>query len=67
MHNCPLTELPAALIDAGFNAPGYRSVYEAARSARIPAKRGINGRWTFAEADLPVIAERLALTADRAA
>lgn len=67
MQTYPLTDLPAALLEAGYDAPGYRDVYEAARSARFPAKRGKNGRWTFIADDLPVIAERLALTAAHAA
>ena len=67
MQTYPLTDLPAALLEAGYEAPPYRFAYEAARSARIPAKRGKNGRWTFIADDLPVIAERLALTAAHAA
>lgn len=57
----PLTDLPAALINAGFDAPGYRACYEAARSARIPVRRGPNGRWTFCPDDLSTIASRLSL------
>lgn len=67
MQNLPLTELPAALLEAGYDTPGYRDLYEAARSARIPAKRGKNGRWTFAADDLPAIAERLNLIIPSAA
>jgi hypothetical protein len=67
MQTYPLTDLPSALLEAGYEAPSYRFAYEAARSARIPAKRGKNGRWTFVADDLPVIAERLALTAAHAA
>lgn len=67
MQTYPLTDLPAALLEAGFETPGYREIYEAARSARIPAKRGKNGRWTFVADDLPVIAERLNLLTSCAA
>jgi hypothetical protein len=57
----PLTELPATLASEGYQPPSYRFAYEAARSARIPATRGDNGRWTFDPADLPIIADRLGL------
>ena len=63
----PLTELPTALLQAGYEAPSYRVVYEAARSARIPVQRGRNGRWHFAMDDLHVIAERLSLLVSHAA
>lgn len=53
----PLTLLPKALTDAGFPAPSYRACYEAARSARIPATREGNGRWTFKVGDLDTIAQ----------
>lgn len=63
----PLTDLPRALIDAGFHdAPNYRACYEAARSAVIPARRNKAGRWTFDPADLGEIADRLGLLADAA-
>lgn len=61
MQAQPLTDLPAALIGAGFDAPNYRACYEAARSARIPVTRNESGRWTFRPDDLPVIASRLSL------
>jgi hypothetical protein len=67
MQTYPLTDLPTALLEAGFEDTGYREIYEAARSARIPAKRGKNGRWTFVADDLPVIAERLNLLVPRSA
>jgi hypothetical protein len=67
MERRPLTDLPAALLQAGHEAPAYREVYEAARSARIPAQRGRNGRWSFAQDDLPKIADRLGLLASHAA
>ena len=37
----------------------YRDAYNAAVDGRIPAERGENGRWTYAPADLPLIAETL--------
>ncbi len=63
----PLTDLPAALLQAGYETPPYREAYEAARSARIPAQRGRNGRWTFCLDDLPEIADRLGLLSQHAA
>ena len=67
MHQLPLTDLPAALAAQGYTAPSYRHAYEQARSARIPATRGANGRWVFDPADLPEIADRLGLTTSAAA
>ena len=58
-----LTLLPHALIEAGYQSPGYRHLYEAARSARIPVHLGENGRWTFVLDDLAEIADRLGLDA----
>lgn len=55
----PLTLLPKFLSDAGFNAPGYRKCYEAARSAHIPATREDNGRWVFNASDVDTIAKRM--------
>ena len=66
MHHLPLTDLPAALAAQGYTPPSYRHAYEQARSARIPATRGSNGRWTFDPADLPVIADRLGLASANA-
>ena len=63
----PLTDLPAALLQAGYEAPSYRLAYEAARSARIPAQRGRNGRWSFVLDDIPQIADRLGLLSSHAA
>lgn len=63
----PLTDLPAALLQAGYEAPSYRDAYEAARSARIPAQRGRNGRWTFVLDDIPQIAAILDLLSSHAA
>ena len=66
MHHLPLTDLPATLAAQGYPAPSYRHAYEQARSARIPATRGSNGRWTFNPADISVIADRLGLTSSDA-
>jgi copper homeostasis protein CutC len=60
-----LTELPKALAAEGYGTPSYRAVYEAARSAIIPATRGNNGRWVFDPTDLPIIADRLGLRSGR--
>lgn len=57
----PLTHLPRTLAEAGFDNPGYRALYEAARDARIPAKMSRGGRWTFCADDLPAIAEVMGL------
>jgi len=59
----PLTLLPQSLTESGFNAPGYRACYEAARSAHIPATRAKNGRWVFNASDVGTIAHRMGLTA----
>lgn len=58
----PLTRLPALLNDAQIENPGYRAIYEAARSARIPVRAERNGRWTFDPEDLPLIADALGLS-----
>ena len=63
----PLTDLPAALLQAGYEPAPYREVYEAARSARIPAQRGRNGRWSFVLDDIPQIAGSLGLLSSHAA
>jgi hypothetical protein len=67
IEQLPLTDLPRALIEAGFeDAPNYRTLYEAARSAVIPAQRGKDGRWKFDPRDLGEIADRLGLLAHAA-
>jgi hypothetical protein len=63
MENYLLTDLPAALLGAGFDAPNYRACYEAARSALIPVTRNSSGRWSFRADDLPAIAKSLNLPA----
>jgi len=58
----PLTALPRTLIEAGYSAPKYRSIYNAATDARIPADKDAGGRWTFRANDLPAIADAMRLT-----
>jgi hypothetical protein len=62
MQRLPLTDLPRVLIEAGYESPTYRRLYELALSARFPAKRNVAGRWTFAVDDLPQIADALGLS-----
>jgi hypothetical protein len=62
MQSLPLTDLPAALIGAGFETPNYRALYEAARSAVIPVIRNASGRWAFRPDDIPRIATSLKLS-----
>lgn len=63
--NRSLTDLPTILAAEGYGTPSYRAVYEAARSAVIPAQRGENGRWVFDPTDLPIIADCLGLQSGR--
>ena len=58
----PLTDLPRALIEAGYDAATYRALYVAAVDGRIAVTKGKNGRWTFQADDLPAIAEAMGLT-----
>ena len=58
----PLTDLPRALIEAGYEAATYRAVYTSAVDGRIAVTKGKNGRWTFSAEDLPAIAEAMGLT-----
>ena len=57
----PLTFLPQALIDAGFESPGYQPLFEAAQSGWIPADQSENGQWFFDQANLRFIAVSLLL------
>lgn len=57
----PLTDLPRTLIETGYTAPTYRTLYTAATDARIPAQKSSGGRWTFSADDLPAIAEAMSL------
>lgn len=63
----PLTAAPRALIEAGYEAPTYRTIYNRALDGVIPAKVGDNGRWTFDPSDLPAIADAMGLTDAHAA
>jgi len=66
-NRLPLTDLPRTLIEAGYSAPRYRSLYTAATDARIPADKDAGGRWTFCADDLPAIADAMSLTPAHAA
>jgi hypothetical protein len=58
-----LITLPSALVAEGYNAPTYRTCYNAATDARLPGVvLGANGRWVYDPAQLPVIAASLGLT-----
>ena len=57
----PLTFLSHALVEAGYQSPGYQSLFEAALAGWIPAEPTGNGRWVFDPADLQFIAESLML------
>lgn len=58
----PLTDLPRALIEAGYSPVTYRAAYNAALNGSPHFLRGKNGRWTFDLADLGAIAEALGAT-----
>jgi hypothetical protein len=55
----PLPRLPAELRRLGLSI-AYRTAYNAALDARIPAEVGPNGRWSVNSDDLPEIAKVLA-------
>lgn len=57
----PITFLPHALIEAGYESPGYQTLFEAVQAGWIPAEQGENGRWFFDPAHLGFIAESLML------
>ena len=63
----PLTLLPSALTEAGFETVTYRAAWTAAVDGRIPARRNPKGRSSFAADDLPEIAAALSLTDAHAA
>jgi hypothetical protein len=63
----PLTDLPRALIEAGYEAPTYRTCYNATVDGRIPTKKTKNGRWVFSPEDLPAIADAMRLSDAHAA
>lgn len=60
-----LTSVPSRLKSAGYQPPSYRDLYEAARSARIPAVQGANGRWTIHCNDIDRIVVALGLTREQ--
>jgi hypothetical protein len=58
----PITELPSKLTAyAGKPSPPYRKLWEMVVQGAIPAERH-NGRWHFAEANVPAIATVIGLT-----
>lgn len=57
----PLTTLPCALIETGYNSPGYQALLEAAQAGWIPAEQDENGQWVFNLADLRFISGSLML------
>jgi hypothetical protein len=64
----PLSDLPreiAALNGGRGHTPKYRELYNACVDARIPAKKGINGRWTVLRRNVPAIARKFAEPAER--
>jgi len=63
----PITDLPRALIEGGFEATTYHRVYNRVIAGTIPARRANNGRWTFDLEDLHQIAEALGLSEAHAA
>ena len=58
----PISDVPRELKAKYGKTVSYRKVYNGVIDGRLPAKRGDNGRWLMAEADLPAIAEALGLT-----
>lgn len=63
----PITKLPRALAEAGYEQTTYRRVYVASLDGTIPTTQSKTGRWTFSLDDLPAIAEGLGLTDAHAA
>ena len=57
----PLTVLPRALGEAGYQIPKYRTVYNASVDGRAPIERQDNGRWMFDPDQIPAIADALGL------
>lgn len=57
-----LTALPRELYNAGYDAPKYRNLYNAAIDGRFPASQGENGRWTFCADEIETIARALGLS-----
>ncbi len=57
----PLSALPKALMDAGFQVPASQSFFEEAQAGWIPAEQLEDGQWVFDRADIPFIAGSLML------
>ncbi len=62
-----LTDLPRAMIEAGYAPTSYRAFYLAALDARIPAQKNAKGRWGVSPDDLPAIADAMSLAPAHAA
>lgn len=58
----PLTRLSAALIELGYDSPGYRALYNAALDGRVAVTQNKAGRWFFEAEDVPAIAEGMGLS-----
>ena len=63
----PLTLVPRALSDEGFEAVKYRKVYNAVIDGAVPAMLGDNRRWTVKRDDLHTIADALGLSREQVA
>jgi hypothetical protein len=62
MARIGLSQLPSKVAAfTGKPAEKYRRFYDAAVESRIPAE--FNGRWSVDEADIPLIAEAMGLSA----
>ena len=61
-NRASITDIPRALLEAGYESTTYHRVYNAVLAGRVPAQRGKNGRWTFEVEDLPAIAEAMGLS-----
>lgn len=55
----PITQIPAFLIEQGFEPVTYKRIHNAAVACRIPAKQRANGRWFVDVSDPDALAEAL--------
>ena len=55
----PLSQLPVALVDAGYPDPGLEALIEYAQDGWIPADQDENGQWFFDPAFVQFIAVSL--------
>lgn len=58
----PLTDLPRALRNAGYDSPRYRALYDRAVDGAYEAEKAASGRWTFRPDNLDAIAKALGLS-----